>query len=207
LGIKRKCAKTSRTPKGLSATAAADRTTKESVSPVVGSNAQVPEKRKRGKFYHRLLCLVRRDRHINPILLTTKQDETIQQQQPPYFVNETQWLQQQQFPLAVSFLSSAPLWRLPTRLDKTTVTRIRLLNALHPPLAYAPDIISQFLLLRHSIKRIYIQVFHLLVSVMVLASFVASWFAISFRFGFNKKQILCVDFSGMVIKLFVGKVL
>ena len=35
--------------------------------------------------------------------------------------------------------------------------------------------------------RNYIQVFHLLVSVMVLASFVGSWFGFSFGIWFNKR--------------------
>jgi hypothetical protein len=100
----------------------------------------------------------------------------------------------------LSFLSSAPLWRLPTRLDKTTVTRIRLLNALHPPLAYAPDIISHFLLLRHSINPNFPPVGILLASLQAGLPLVL-------YLSLTRKQILCVDLSGMVIKLFVGKVL
>jgi hypothetical protein len=65
--------------------AAADRVTKKFVSPVVGSNDQVPEKKRGGSFT--IDCWARSRDH--PILLTTKQDETMQQQKPPLF-NETQ---------------------------------------------------------------------------------------------------------------------
>jgi hypothetical protein len=44
-----------------------------------------------------------------------------------------------------------------------------------------------------------------MVSVIVLASFVGSWFGISFGFGF-KKAVPYVDLFGMVMKPFVIKV-
>ena len=191
LGKKRKRAKTSPTPK-VSA-AAADKATKKSIPPNVGPNDQVPEKRKRGrprKVLPSTVVPVAPRLPDHPNLLITKQDETMQQQS--HLFNETQWLQhqqrpqQQQFLLAVfalfSFFNSPLTSSYSTRQDHPHSHTGSVLNTLHPPLAYAPDIISQFTAPSPPNNtspawswQNYIQVFHLLVSVLVLASFVGSW--------------------------------
>ena len=191
LGKKRKRAKTSPIPKAM----------KKSVSPVAVSNDQVPEKRKRGRPRKVLPSTVPIAPKVTTSpdqqILPTKQDETIQQ---PPLTNESQWLQHQQpqpqqFLLAVFALFSffnSPLTSSSSQGHHDSHTGT-VLNTLHPPLAYAPDIISQFTAppppnntgLAWSWQN-YIQIFHLLVSVMVLASFVGSWFGISFGFGFKK---------------------
>ena len=196
LGKKRKRAKTSPVPK-----VSADRAMKKSVSPGVVSSDQVPEKRKRGRPRKVLPSTVpvapRATTSPDHALLLTKQDETIQ----PSFTNESQWLQHQQpqpqqFLLAVfalfSFFNSPLTSSSSVRQDHHHSHTGTVLNALHPPLAYAPDIISQFTAPPPNNTssawswQNCIQVFHLLVSVIVLASFVRSWFGISFGFGFKK---------------------
>jgi hypothetical protein len=191
LGKKRKRAKTSPIPK-VSAS-------KKPLSSAVAPNDQVPEKRKRGRPRKVLPSTVSvaprvtasTDRQILPV----KQDEMMQ----PSFTNESQWLQHQQpqpqqFLLAVFALFSffnSPLTSSSSARQGHSHTGT-VLNTLHPPLAYAPDIISQFAAPPPSNTspawswQNYIQIFHLLVSVVVLASFVGSWFGISFGFGFKK---------------------
>ena len=205
-GKKRKRAKTSPTPKASSAAA----TNKSASSPAVGSNDPVPEKRKRGrprKVLPSTAIVPVAPRSSDQPILLTKQDETMQQQQSPLFNETTQWLQQQhqqpqpqQFLLAVfalfSFFNSPLTSSYSVKQDHPHSHTGTVLNALHPPLAYAPDIISQFATpppLNTTSPawtwQNYIQVFHLLVSVIVLASFVGSWLGISFGFGFNKNGV------------------
>jgi hypothetical protein len=192
LGKKRKRAKTSPIPK-----VSPDRATKK---PVVVPNDQVTEKRKRGRPRKILPSTVSVAPRVTTSpdhqILLTKQDESMQ----PSFTNESQWLQHQQpqpqqFLLAVFALFSffnSPLTSSFSQDHSHTGT---VLNVLHPPLAYAPDIISQFAAPPPNNTspvwswQNYIQVFHLLVSVMVLASFVGSWFGISFGFGLIKKPV------------------
>ena len=67
-----------------------------------------------------------------------------------------------------------------------------MLTSLHPPLAYAPEIISQFAA-PSSLPVVlgtdawgwkdYVQMFHLFVSIVVLASFVLSWAGITLGIG------------------------
>jgi Helix-loop-helix DNA-binding domain len=193
-GKKRKRPKTSPAPK-----VTANKATKKPVAPLVPlANDQVPEKRKRGrprKVLPSTVSVASRapalsDHQMSP----TKQDEMIQPPTP--FSNESQHqqLQPQQFLLAVFALFSffnSPLTSSSVRHDHHSHTGT-VLNALHPPLAYAPDIISQFAAPSPNNMgpvwswQDYIQMFHLLVSVMVLASFVASWLGITFGFGPKK---------------------
>jgi len=196
LGKKRKRAKTSPIPK----VSAADRTSKKSASPVAVPNDQVPEKRKRGrprKVLPSTVPVAPRVTSPDHQILLTKQDEMMQQP----FTNESQWLQHQppqpqQFLLAVFALFSffnSPLTSSSSQGQQHHHSHTgTVLNTLHPPLAYAPDIISQFAAPPPNNMgpawswQSYIQIFHLLVSVIVLASFVGSWFGISFGFGFKK---------------------
>ncbi|KAF8804632.1 hypothetical protein BYT27DRAFT_7106313 [Phlegmacium glaucopus] len=204
-GKKRKRPKISPAPKKFSL----DKGTKKPVpSAVVLGNDQVPEKRKRG-----------RPRKVLPTTVTvaprataspeqgntsTMQDETMHP--PTAFSTESQWVQQQQsqpqqFHLAVFALFSffnSPLTSSSVGHDHHSHTGT-VLNALHPPLAYAPDIISQFAAPPSSNMtpawslQDYVQMFHLFVSVMVLASFVGSWFGISF--GSGRKRMVSVHGS------------
>ena len=118
----------------------------------------------------------------HPILFTTHLDGTIQQQQQSFFNhNETHnsfWLSLL-FALYSFFNSPLTSSFSTTRQDHSHTGTV--LNTLHPPLAYAPDIMSQFTapLPPNNTSpawtwQNYIQVFHLLVSAMVLASFVGS---------------------------------
>jgi hypothetical protein len=60
------------------------------------------------------------------------------------------------------------------------------LTAAHPPLAYAPDIVSQFVAPQLTSApagwdwKEYVQLFHLVVSLLVLASFICSWLGLNF---------------------------
>jgi len=196
-GKKRKRPKISPAPKKASV----DKATKKLVPPVVVlASDQVPEKRKRGRPRKVLPSTVTvapmatvSPEHQNS---STMQDETMH---PPS--NQSQWVQQQQsqpqhFLLAVFALFSffnSPLTSSPSvRHDHHHSHTGTVLNVLHPPLAYAPDIISQFAAPPpNNMAAVwswqdYVQTFHLLVSVIVLASFVGSWFGISFRSGLKR---------------------
>ena len=178
-----------------------DKTAKKPASPIVTlANDQVPEKRKRGRPRKILPStapiaprVTASPEHQN---LSTMQDTTMH---PTSFSSESQWVQQQpqpqQFLLAVFALFSffnSPLTSSLARHDHHYSHTGTVLNALHPPLAYAPDIISQFAPPpSHTMTpawswQDYVQIFHLLVSVMVLASFIGSWFGLSFGSGLKK---------------------
>lgn len=67
----------------------------------------------------------------------------------------------------------------------------KVLTPLHPPLVYSPEIVSQFVQYPPSIAvdalstpvwKHYVQLFHLAVSFIVLASLVGSWFGFGFTF-------------------------
>ena len=197
-GKKRKRPKISPTPK-----VSVDKPAKKPAPPVVVlPNDQVPEKRKRGRPRKVLLpstMAIAPRATVSPEHQNaqTMHDETMHP--PTSFSDESQWAQQQQsqppqYLLAVfalfSFFNSPLTSSSSVRHDHHHTGTV--LNALHPPLAYAPDIISQFAAPPpNNVTSVwswqdYIQIFHLLVSVMVLASFVGSWFGISFGFGFKK---------------------
>ena len=131
----------------------------------------------------------------HPILLFTQQGGTIQQQQQSFFnhnnTHNSFWLSLL-FALYSFFNSLLTSSSSTTRQDHSHTGT--LLNTLHPPLVYAPDIMSQFTVPLPPNNtspgwtwQNYIQVFHLLVPVLILASFVGSWFGIRFGFGFKKK--------------------
>ena len=199
-GKKRKRPKVSPAPKVF-----IDKATKKPAPPVVvlGSD-QAPEKRKRGRPRKALPSSV----SVPPETIASSehqnspnmQDETMH---PPASFSESQWVQQQQaqpqqFLLAVfalfSFFNSPLTSSSSVRNDHHYSHTGIVLNALHPPLAYAPDIISQFTTPSpHNTTPVWswqdcVQILHLLVSVMVLASFVGSWFGISF--GFKLKKVV-----------------
>ena len=205
-GKKRKRPKISTAPKKVSVD-------KKLVPPItVLANDQVPEKRKRGRP-RKVLSMTTTPTAPKPITSSPEQhqnlptipDDTIHP--PTSFSNESQWAQHhhqqpqpQQFLLAVFALFSffnSPLSSV-TRDHHHHSHTGTVLNTLHPPLAYAPDIISQFTAPpAHNVMpawswQKYIQIFHLLISVMVLASFVASWFGISFGSRLQKAGSLWV---------------
>lgn len=172
---------------------------KKPVGPVVAlANDQVPEKRKRGRPRKVLpsTAAVASRAPADHQILPTKQDETMQAP----FSSESQWVQHQQpqpqqFLLAVFALFSffnSPLTSSSVGHGNHQSHTGTVLNALHPPLAYAPDIISQFTappadnMAAAWSWQDYIQMFHLLVSVMVLGSFFANWFGITFGFGLKR---------------------
>ncbi|KAF8970448.1 hypothetical protein BDZ97DRAFT_1914739 [Flammula alnicola] len=193
-------------PKLSSASASKKSTEKEKKKPaapvmLVSSDpggAAMPEKRKRGRPRKILPPPVT----VAPVAPTAPeasvQDEVMQPPITAFSATQQQWTQQQtqpqQFLLAVFALfsffnspltSSSPLHH-PHHHTGTVLTSV------HPPLAYAPDIISQFVAPDASTPaagwawKDYIQLFHLLVSVLVLASFIGNWLGIGFGFGFGK---------------------
>ncbi|KAF9566552.1 hypothetical protein CPC08DRAFT_682424 [Agrocybe pediades] len=170
---------------------------KPAPAPVVanGELGQVPEKRKRG-----------RPRKIvpPPVPLAPAPPVPIQQAPEPMTQDQemydptqfaSQWSQQQQQPapqqylLAVfalfSFFNSPLTSSSMPHAHHHTGT---VLTAVHPPLAYAPDIVSQFVAPAPSTPpswtwKEYVQIFHLAVSVLVLATFVGSWLGLNFGTG------------------------
>lgn len=157
-----------------------DQATKKSVVPVVVGNDQVPEKRKRGRPRKVLPSTVsvasRATASSDHQILPTKQDETMQP-----FSSETQWVQHQQhqpqqFLLAVFALFSffdSPLRSSSVNHDHShagTVLNTPSANNIAPTWSW----------------RDYAQMFHLLVSMMVLVSFVGGCFGVSFGFGLKK---------------------
>ncbi|CAA7270264.1 unnamed protein product [Cyclocybe aegerita] len=83
------------------------------------------------------------------------------------------------------------------------------LSAVHPPLAYAPEIVAQFVspspVAMHPTGwawKEYVQLFHLLVSLCVLASFVASW--IGFTFGKSGVEGVAKRGRGLSVASFLG---
>ena len=170
---------------------------KKKPSPVLlvpGNDSGIPEKRKRG-----------RPRKVlpPPVAFAGEQDEVMQ---PPTAFTPTQhqqlheWAAQQQqlqpqpqqFLLAVFALFSffnSPLtssWSSASSNHGSHTGTV--LTAAHPPLAYAPDIVSQFVAPQLSSLsapagwewKEYVQLFHLFVSLLVLASFICSWLGLSF---------------------------
>jgi len=150
----------------------------------------IPEKRKRG-----------RPRKVVPLPVTQDPQaqqqvaETVVQDQemyPPSAQFSTQWSQQpppQQYLLAVFALFSffnSPLTSSPVNHSHQHTGTV--LTAVHPPLAYAPEIISQLVAPVPPVPtgwtwKEYVQIFHLFVSILVLASFIGSWLGLSFGIG------------------------
>ncbi|KIM42175.1 hypothetical protein M413DRAFT_444638 [Hebeloma cylindrosporum] len=163
---------------------------------VPNSDSGIPEKRKRG-----------RPRKVlpPPVTFPVEQDEVMQ---PPTTYTATQhqqlheWAAQQQqqqgqpqqFLLAVfalfSFFNSPLTSSWSSASSGHSPHTGTVLTAAHPPLAYAPEIISQFAA-PHSAPigwdwKEYVQLFHLFVSLLVLASFICSWLGLSFGSGIGK---------------------
>lgn len=158
---------------------------------VQGNDSGIPEKRKRG-----------RPRKVlpPPVAFSGEQDEVMHpptsftaaqhQQLHQWAQQQQQQSQPQQFLLAVFALFSffnSPLtssWSSASSSHGTHAGTV--LTAAHPPLAYAPDIISQFAAPQLSVVpagwdwKEYVQLFHLLVSLLVMASFICSWLGLSF---------------------------
>jgi len=155
--------------------------------PVMTSDAAgnlVPEKRKRGRPRKILPPPV----NLNAVApaVEVKQDEVMQ---PP------QWTQQQtqpqQFLLAVfaifSFFNS-PLTSSSSMNHNYHHTGT-VLSAMNPPLAYAPNIVSQFTPPTATVGwawKEYVQLFHLFVSLLILAAFVGNWLGLDFGVRMDK---------------------
>ena len=158
---------------------------------VPGNDSGIPEKRKRG-----------RPRKVlpPPAAFAGEQDEVMQ---PPTAFTPThqqlhEWAAQQQqlqpqpqqFLLAVfalfSFFNSPLTSSWSSAASNHGPHTGTVLTAAHPPLAYAPDIVSQFVAPSLSSApagwewKEYVQLFHLFVSLLVLASFICSWLGLSF---------------------------
>jgi len=172
---------------------------KKSLSAVVAplssdtNGIAIPEKRKRGR--------PRKVLAPPPVTLNSvvppgqqQQDEVMQ---PPDSSPSSQWQQQAQQQQPPQFLLAAfalfSFFNSP--LTGTTTTSHsphhhhhtgKVLTPVHPPLVYAPEIVSQFVPLQNPVVETrawteYVQFLHLFVSLLVLASFIWNWFG--FRFG------------------------
>ena len=167
----------------------AEKKEKKPLPPVVllTNDLSVPEKRKRG----RPRKVQPPPATVHPVAIpppkegTTPQDELM----PP---EGAQWQQQQQsqpqqFLLAVFALFSffnSPLTNSMGGHDHAHHHHTgKVLTAVHPPLAYAPEIISQFVppppVVATWAWKEYAQLFHLLVTLLVLVSLVGNWFGFS----------------------------
>ncbi|KAF9486247.1 hypothetical protein BDN70DRAFT_846753 [Pholiota conissans] len=155
----------------------------------------VPEKRKRGR--PRKVVVPPAAAAASSPSEGSVQDEPMSTSvSTPFTATQAQWPQQQtqpqQYMLAVFALFSffnSPLTS--SSLFQSGHHHTGAVLSVQPPLAYAPEIISQFTAPESVAAagwpwKEYMQVFHLVVSVLVLASFASSWFGIQFDMGFGK---------------------
>ncbi|KAF8191166.1 hypothetical protein BJ912DRAFT_1041728 [Pholiota molesta] len=199
-GRKRKRPKVASAPKKP----AAEKEKKKPAAPVMlaaseAGGAGAPEKRKRG-----------RPRKILPPPVTlpptasSPSDGSVQDEpmaSAPYTATQAQWPQQQQqhaqpqqYLLAVFALFSffnSPLTSSSALFQAGHHHTGAVLSSVHPPLAYSPEIIAQFAAPEATVPggwawSEYMQMFHLAVSVLVLASFASSWLGINFGLGLGK---------------------
>ena len=153
----------------------------------------------RGKSFPLLLL-----RLPSSLLCTPPQTQPLNTQDQTMLSSQEQWIQvhqqqqqsqPQQYLLAVFALFSffnSPLTSSTSRASGHHQHTGTVLISLHPPLAYAPEIISQFAA-PSSLPVVsgadawgwkeYVHMFHLFVSIVVLASFVLSWAGITFGIG------------------------
>lgn len=147
----------------------------------------IPEKRKRGRPRKVLPPPVTLN-SVAPPAGSGQEDQQDEVMQPPD--SPSQWRQQQQsqpqqFLLAAFALFSffnSPLTGSTGHGHHHTG---KVLTPVHPPLVYAPEIVSQFVTLQNPAVvtrawKEYVQFFHLFVSLLVLASFIWNWFGFSF---------------------------
>jgi len=148
-----------------------------------GSGNTVPEKRKRGRPRKILPPPV----VLNSISADIKQDEVMHPPTPGQWAQQQQ-SQPQQYLLAVFALFSffnSPLTSSPNMGNNYHHHAGKVLSAAHPPLAYAPEIVSQFVAPTSAAWawKEYVQLFHLIVSLLILGSFVANWLGLSVGVG------------------------
>ena len=182
-------------------------------TPAMGGDSGVPEKRKRGRP-RKVVPPPATAATVVPPLAPLPQSQPLNAQDQTMLSSQEQWIQvhqqqqqsqPQQYLLAVFALfsffnspltSSSP--HAPGHQHTGTV-----LTSLHPPLAYAPEIISQFAA-PSSLPVVsgadawgwkeYVQMFHLFVSIVVLASFVLSWGGITLGIG-RTTRVRSVSFT------------
>ena len=190
-GRKRKRTKVS-SASSLTAKKLAEKKEKKPSPPVVllTSDVSVPEKRKRGRprKVHPAPAT------IHPVAIPPQKEGAIPQDELMPSEGTAQWQQPpqpqpQQFLLAVFALFSffnSPLTNSMGGHDHTHHHTGKVLTAIYPPLAYAPDIISQFVpppspaVVAPWAWKEYAQVFHLLVTLLVLVSLIGNWLGFSF---------------------------
>ena len=194
LGRKRKRAKFP----GVAKKAVAER---KPSTPAVGGDTGVPEKRKRGRPRKVVPPPPAPAAVVSPL---APQSQPLNAQDQTMLSSQEQWIQvhqqqqpsqPQQYLLAVFALFSffnSPLTSSSSGASGHHQHTGTVLTSLHPPLAYAPEIISQFAA-PSSLPVVpgadawgwkeYVQMFHLFVSIVVLASFVLSWAGITLGIG------------------------
>jgi hypothetical protein len=185
---------------GVAKKAVAERKTS---TPATGGDSGVPEKRKRGrprKVVPPPATVATVASPLPPLPQTQPlngQDETMLSSQEQWMQvhQQQQQSQPQEYLLAVFALFSffnSPLTSSSSYASGHNQHTGTVLTSLHPPLAYAPDIISQFAAPSSSPVvsgadawgwKEYVQMFHLFVSIVVLASFVLSWAGITLGIG------------------------
>ncbi|EDR04636.1 uncharacterized protein LACBIDRAFT_304339 [Laccaria bicolor S238N-H82] len=169
-------------------------------TPATGGDSGVPEKRKRGRPRKAVPPPATAATVVSPLAplpQTQPQDQTMLSSQEQWIQvhQQQQQSQPQQYLLAVFALFSffnSPLTSSSSRASGHHQHTGTVLTSLHPPLAYAPEIISQFAAPSSSPVvpgadgwgwKEYVQMFHLFVSIVVLASFVLSWAGITLGMG------------------------
>lgn len=159
--------------------------------PVVPNDGSLPEKRKRGR--PRKIVPTSSPAALSPGAQPSSQVTTNMQDQLMYPPAQD-WMQphfQQQQPQPQQYLLAVfaifTFFNSPFTSSPTTASSYHhsgtVLNSLQPPLAYAPEIVAQFTAPVVAASptwswKEYVQLFHLLVSIIVVASFVARWIGI-----------------------------
>ena len=172
-------------------------------TPATGGDSGIPEKRKRGRPRKVVppppapAAVVSPLAPLPPTQPLNAQDQTMLSSQEQWIQvhQQQQQSQPQQYLLAVFALFSffnSPLTSSSPHAPGHHQHTGTVLTSLHPPLAYAPEIISQFAA-PSSLPVVsgvdawgwkeYVQMFHLFVSIVVLASFVLSWAGITLGIG------------------------
>ena len=200
LGRKRKRPKFPGVPKK----AVAERKTS---TPATGGDSGVPEKRKRGRP-RKVVPPPATAPTVVPPLVPPPQIQPLKTQDQTMLSSQEQWMQvhqqqqqsqPQQYLLAVFALFSffnSPLTSSSSPASGHHQHTGTVLTSLHPPLAYAPEIISQFAAPSSSPVsgadawgwKEYVQMFHLFVSIVVLASCVLSWAGITLGIGRTRRS-------------------
>ncbi|KAF9003353.1 hypothetical protein BDQ17DRAFT_499758 [Cyathus striatus] len=195
---------------------------KPAPSPVVsGEPGAVPEKRKRGRPRKvvpppvpastvPLETLAAPQPKVEPVSPQAAPQEDAQMYPPSGEAWTQQGQQPQQYLLAVFALFSffnSPFTSNPSSSSVAHHHSGKVLSAMQPPLALAPEIISQFTPPSPSSVagswgwKEWAQMFHLVVSVLVLASFAASWIGASARRKVSIKKTVSVG----VVRTQAGK--